>query len=396
MGNQGSRPRGHTSDEPWAIFPGEAPTKQWQEPQPEYFILPGKGSYVPQVDNTPQHRASMTIQKHIRARQARQSVVYETMHKLRPMLIHVAGAEGLRAADINGASDPFVVVHVVYNDDEGNVMHTFVSKSPCVKRTLNPTWKFDVFLPGVNETMKVVMTVMDWDRFSNDDFLGQVVFPVPPCRTISTDANVSVKGPNGSTMRKLEHDRQHGVALASYEVGLGDLDKTLQPVDGMDGTEEKGQGKMHITIDHFGGMAHTQCGYLFKALPKTWDKKWVVLAGTNLYEYRRWSDAGKPEILDLTRATKAVQLPDSDKFENVFEITFKTGRGTEEKRSFYKCENPAECKIWIQKLAMAMGIETRDTMLASKKSSEYKEAQGLPSRGFTPKAGSPDPKPMGF
>ena len=149
----------------------------------------------------------------------------------------------------------------------------------------------------------------------------------------------------------------------SLPTGLGDLDKSLQPVDGMSDTEEKGQGQMQITIDHFGGMAHSQCGYLFKAFSKEWAKRWVVLAGTSLFEYKRWADGGKHETIDLTTATKCVKLPDSDKFENVFEITYKTGKGAEEKRAFYKCEDAGSCGLWIQKLNLAMGVETRDTML---------------------------------
>ena len=106
------------------------------------------------------------------------------MHILRPMLIHVDGASGLRAADRNGFSDPFVVVHVTYKDDDGNIVTTFVSRSQKINKTLTPQWNFDVFLPGVNETMHIVMTVMDWDRFANDDFLGQAVFPVPSSKRI--------------------------------------------------------------------------------------------------------------------------------------------------------------------------------------------------------------------
>ena len=141
------------------------------------------------------------------------------MHILRPMLIHVDGASGLRAADRNGFSDPFVVVHVTYKDDDGNIVTTFVSRSQKINKTLTPQWNFDVFLPGVNETMHIVMTVMDWDRFANDDFLGQAVFPVPSSKRIKSDYVEHKTNENGSTIKKIDHDRQHGVALAHYELG---------------------------------------------------------------------------------------------------------------------------------------------------------------------------------
>ena len=132
----------------------------------------------------------------------------------------------------------------------------------------------------------------------------------------------------------------------------------------MSDTEEKGQGQMQITIDHFGGMAHSQCGYLFKAFSKEWAKRWVVLAGTSLFEYKRWADGGKHETIDLTTATKCVKLPDSDKFENVFEITYRAATGGGEKRAFYKCDGASECGKWVQRIKMAMGEEAQETIHA--------------------------------
>ena len=76
-----------------------------------------------------------------------------------------------------------------------------------------------MLLPGVNETMHIVMTVMDWDRFANDDFLGQAVFPVPSSKRIKSDYVEHKTNENGSTIKKIDHDRQHGVALAHYELG---------------------------------------------------------------------------------------------------------------------------------------------------------------------------------
>ena len=221
MGNEQSsaaRPQGHT-DEPWALFPGEAPrTSPASHAEHDIFPTDWDRTAAPAKEG-PEREASMMIQKHIRRKSSQRAANYETAHELRPMLIHIKTASGLRAADRNGLSDPFVVVHVAYKDDDGNVVTTFVSRSQKINKTLTPQWNFDVFLPGVNESMNIVMTVMDWDRFANDDFLGQAVFPVPSSQRIASDAVEKVTHANGSTIKKILHERSTGVALAEYELG---------------------------------------------------------------------------------------------------------------------------------------------------------------------------------
>jgi len=70
----------------------------------------------------------------------------------------------LTAMDFNGKSDPFFEVHI-----EEEVVY----KSEIIKKTLNPTWKpfnlkNDVAAKGM------LIKVFDWDRFSKNDFIGEV------------------------------------------------------------------------------------------------------------------------------------------------------------------------------------------------------------------------------
>ena len=79
-------------------------------------------------------------------------------------------AAGLRAADRGGVSDPYVEVFIegFEKDDE--------AKTETVKKTLNPEWAEELRLsvPRTGgEGAALVCHVMDWDRGSSDDFLGE-------------------------------------------------------------------------------------------------------------------------------------------------------------------------------------------------------------------------------
>jgi hypothetical protein len=306
--------------------------------------------------------AASMLQAQIRGRSARRKIAYEKSHQLRPILVHVDYAEGLRAADENGLSDPFVVIHVVYYDEDGTPNFTFVSKSKTIKKTLEPRWGYEAFLPGVDTHMKVVMTVMDFDKEENDDFLGQCAVQVPPFEQIKHKGSEKETHANGASVQKKHHSVDYGVAFAEYEIGLGDLDKNLQPTHGMDSLHDVGQGAMHIRIDHFGGLAHTQCDWL-KVASKKWDDKWMVLAGTELREYNSWGRkagmSAKPTTLDLNAVEAVEVVPDDGEHENMFRLVIK-----QESKKFkglysYSCASAAKRNKWVQKIKMQAGLLTR-------------------------------------
>lgn len=89
----------------------------------------------------------------------------------RMFTVEVIEGRELVAMDSTGTSDPYVIVSVGGKEKRTKV----------IRFTLNPKWrigsagekfKFKV-KPGVNEA---VIKCMDWDRFSADDRMGQIVF----------------------------------------------------------------------------------------------------------------------------------------------------------------------------------------------------------------------------
>eukprot|EP01062_Namystynia_karyoxenos_P005796 TRINITY_DN11_c0_g1_i1.p1 TRINITY_DN11_c0_g1~~TRINITY_DN11_c0_g1_i1.p1 ORF type:complete len:1237 (+),score=357.41 TRINITY_DN11_c0_g1_i1:131-3712(+) len=85
------------------------------------------------------------------------------------MLVYVKRAENLAAADITGASDPYVTVaHGPFSAPN--------LKTVTKPRVLFPRWGFDegsILLP-CDPSVPVQLTVWDWDRFTADDYLGGV------------------------------------------------------------------------------------------------------------------------------------------------------------------------------------------------------------------------------
>jgi hypothetical protein len=81
--------------------------------------------------------------------------------------IRVIEARGLRAADLNGFSDPYVKVSLTGKKK-------FVRRTRKILKTLNPKWnqnfQFDVRSIG-NESLK--LNVYDWDSVGGDDLIGK-------------------------------------------------------------------------------------------------------------------------------------------------------------------------------------------------------------------------------
>ena len=89
-----------------------------------------------------------------------------------PLLYHnveitIHSARNLRAADLNGFSDPYVVVST--GTQEG--------KTPVIKKELNPSWNSEFSFFCLQEGAELLFRVWDKDLIS-DDFLGQVIVPI--------------------------------------------------------------------------------------------------------------------------------------------------------------------------------------------------------------------------
>jgi Ca2+-dependent lipid-binding protein len=86
-------------------------------------------------------------------------------------------AKGLRSADSNGLSDPYVVVGIV--DKEGKFERK--GKTQTIKKELNPHWDQSVFISLDNAAVKsaaaIRVEVYDEDMVGSD-FLGEYFWPL--------------------------------------------------------------------------------------------------------------------------------------------------------------------------------------------------------------------------
>jgi len=88
--------------------------------------------------------------------------------KIGRVVVTVQEATNLAVADRNGLSDPYCVVRV----------GTSHGKTKVVQKNLNPKWNQTIVLDVFEGAVELVLLVYDHDRFSRDEFLGEVVVPL--------------------------------------------------------------------------------------------------------------------------------------------------------------------------------------------------------------------------
>ncbi|XP_055347064.1 synaptotagmin 1-like [Paramacrobiotus metropolitanus] len=88
------------------------------------------------------------------------------------LTLQVIKERNLKAAHDAGYSDPFCKIHVV----PGRAEYKYSTRH--IQQNLNPEWKETFTFQGIDlneiHRKKIEITVLDWDRLS-DDFLGEVV-----------------------------------------------------------------------------------------------------------------------------------------------------------------------------------------------------------------------------
>lgn len=84
------------------------------------------------------------------------------------LTVRVIEARNLPPTDLNGLSDPYVRLQLGKQRFRTKV----------VKKTLNPTWgeEFSFRVDDLDE--ELMISVLDEDKYFNDDFVGQVKIPI--------------------------------------------------------------------------------------------------------------------------------------------------------------------------------------------------------------------------
>lgn len=84
------------------------------------------------------------------------------------LLVRVIEAKNIPAMDPNGFSDPYVKLQLG--------KHKF--KTRVVKKSLNPSWCEEFFFRVDDLKEELLISVLDEDKYFNDDFVGQIKVPV--------------------------------------------------------------------------------------------------------------------------------------------------------------------------------------------------------------------------
>lgn len=91
------------------------------------------------------------------------------VYKDAKLVVTVYGARGLKAMDIDGNSDPYVVLKYGKQERRGGQAH----------QTLTPMWNYETrmeFLP--HENLQLTLYDADDSNYNSDDFMGQVYIAV--------------------------------------------------------------------------------------------------------------------------------------------------------------------------------------------------------------------------
>ncbi|NXD21337.1 PCLO protein, partial [Spelaeornis formosus] len=132
------------------------------------------------------------------------------------LIIHILQARNLVPRDNNGYSDPFVKVYLLPGRGKGNVGDIFLADAEYKRRTkyiqksLNPEWNQTVIYKNISmEQLKkktLEVTVWDYDRFSSNDFLGEVLIELS---SISQLDNTPRWYPLKEQSENIDHGKSH-------------------------------------------------------------------------------------------------------------------------------------------------------------------------------------------
>ncbi|NXW84635.1 PCLO protein, partial [Alopecoenas beccarii] len=121
------------------------------------------------------------------------------------LIIHILQARNLAPRDNNGYSDPFVKVYLLPGRGA-----EYKRRTKYVQKSLNPEWNQTVIYKNIStEQLKkktLEVTVWDYDRFSSNDFLGEVLIELS---SVSQLDNTPRWYPLKEQSENIDHGKSH-------------------------------------------------------------------------------------------------------------------------------------------------------------------------------------------
>ncbi|KFQ48700.1 Protein piccolo, partial [Nestor notabilis] len=121
------------------------------------------------------------------------------------LIIHVLQARNLAPRDNNGYSDPFVKVYLLPGRGA-----EYKRRTKYIQKSLNPEWNQTVIYKNISmEQLKkktLEVTVWDYDRFSSNDFLGEVLIELS---SVSQLDNTPRWYPLKEQSENIDHGKSH-------------------------------------------------------------------------------------------------------------------------------------------------------------------------------------------
>ncbi|EDL38712.1 piccolo (presynaptic cytomatrix protein), partial [Mus musculus] len=130
------------------------------------------------------------------------------------LIIHILQARNLVPRDNNGYSDPFVKVYLLPGRGQVMVVQNasveYKRRTKYVQKSLNPEWNQTVIYKSISmeQLMKKTLevTVWDYDRFSSNDFLGEVLIDLSSTSHLD---NTPRWYPLKEQTESIEHGKSH-------------------------------------------------------------------------------------------------------------------------------------------------------------------------------------------
>ncbi|NXJ81846.1 PCLO protein, partial [Trogon melanurus] len=121
------------------------------------------------------------------------------------LIIHILQARNLAPRDNNGYSDPFVKVYLLPGRGA-----EYKRRTKYIQKSLNPEWNQTVIYKNISmEQLKkktLEVTVWDYDRFSSNDFLGEVLIELS---SVSQLDNIPRWYPLKEQSENIDHGKSH-------------------------------------------------------------------------------------------------------------------------------------------------------------------------------------------